>query len=278
MSNSQAVQRAARAINDAQHLLVIGRAGIGVDSGLPDFRGNEGFWNAYPPYRDRGLSFPSMANPAWFVRDPEFGWGFYGHRLDLYRQTEPHPGFSMLYRWALAKRSHFVFTSNVDGQFQKAGFAADRVYEVHGSIHHLQCTRPCCEDVYPATGVAPQVDRATMRAQAPLPTCPKCGDLARPNILMFGDFGYLSTREQAQSARYHAWLNDLRGDPLAIVEIGAGTSVPTVRWECEQLVVSHGASLIRINPREPNVPRGCIGIDQNGLAAIEAIAKALDDA
>jgi len=62
-------------------------AGMGVDSGLPDFRGDEGFWKAYPPMAKLGIRFSSMANPRWFESDPELAWGFYGHRLNLYRAT-----------------------------------------------------------------------------------------------------------------------------------------------------------------------------------------------
>ena len=66
---------------------------------------------------------------------PERAWGFYGSRLDLYRRTRPHEGFRILRRWAEAKQSSFVYTSNVDGQFlwrtwqQRAGF--DRLYPLH---------------------------------------------------------------------------------------------------------------------------------------------------
>ena len=82
------MEKAAELIEEAEGILVCAGAGMGVDSGLPDFRGNEGFWNAYPPYRSLGLQFTEMANPTWFNSKPEFAWGFYGHRLNLYRETE----------------------------------------------------------------------------------------------------------------------------------------------------------------------------------------------
>lgn len=113
---------------------------MGVDSGLPDFRGPQGFWRAYPMYRALGIDFVDAANPVHFDKNPAFGWGFYGHRTRLYRQTEPHAGFGLLRNWAERYRlQSFVVTSNVDGQFQKDGFAAERILEVHGSIYHLQC-------------------------------------------------------------------------------------------------------------------------------------------
>jgi len=159
---------------------------MGVDSGLPDYRGPGGFWRAYPPYRALGLRFEELADPVHFADDPALAWGFYGHRLALYRSTVPHAGFSVLRRWA-RERPTRVLTSNVDGQFQAAGFDPDVVAEVHGSIHRLQCLAGGGAPVWSADGTDVAVDPATMRARPPLPTCPRCGALARPNILMFGD-------------------------------------------------------------------------------------------
>src|SRR5262245_38367363 len=134
------LREAATAIREADALLIGAGAGMGVDSGLPDFRGNEGFWKAYSPFRERGLSFVQMANPVWFERDPEQAWGFYGHRRNLYRATSPHAGFEILRRWATSKeRGSFVFTSNVDAHFARAGFDVEQIVECHGSLEHLQC-------------------------------------------------------------------------------------------------------------------------------------------
>lgn len=255
--------RAAELIRGAGALLVCAGAGMGVDSGLPDFRGPEGFWRAYPPYRRLGLNFPELADPVHFATDPELAWGFYGHRLTRYRDTVPHPGFAVLLSWA-RRRPTRVFTSNVDGQFQRAGFAADDVTECHGSIHHLQCLRGCGVSSWPADGVTVRVDETTMRAAPPLPTCPGCGDLARPNILMFGDVSFRPDRTERQLAAHAAWIRQYRAG-LAVLELGAGTAVPTVRRQAELAAAATGA-LIRINVREPQVRHGR-GV---GLAAAAA--------
>ena len=103
-STRAAAVQAARVLADAQALLFTAGAGMGVDSGLPDFRGDEGFWNAYPPLRKLNISFSQMANPQWFSDDPTLAWGFYGHRRNLYRATEPHTGFDILRKWAAQKK------------------------------------------------------------------------------------------------------------------------------------------------------------------------------
>lgn len=265
-----AVEAAAALIRDADALLVCAGAGMGVDSGLPDFRGPEGFWGAYPPYRALGLRFEEIADPIHFEADPALAWGFYGHRLALYRATVPHAGFDVLRRWSRT-RDTWVFTSNVDGQFQRAGFADDRVAEVHGSIHHAQCLLPCRQEVWPADGIDVRVDEATMRAVGELPACPRCGSVARPNILMFGDGDWVPARSQATLDGLTAWRRTRRGARLVVVELGAGTALPTVRRHAELASATTGA-LVRINPREPHVRHGRgVPIAAGAAAALTAI-------
>jgi len=245
---------------------------MGVDSGLPDFRGAQGFWRAYPPYEKLGLGFNSLANPRWFATDPALAWGFYGHRLSLYRATRPHDGFHILRSWGCRMRHGvFVFTSNVDGHFQRAGFDPERVAEVHGSIHWMQCLRGCGAGLFPSDAFEVRVDEATMRAEPPLPACPSCGQLARPNILMFGDFDWDEGRTAVQTARMDTWLRTVEGSRMVIVECGAGTAVPTVRHASESLVRLPGVSLIRINVRESSVPAGHIGLAMGALEGLRAI-------
>ncbi len=266
------IDEAAKVIKGAKYLLITAGAGMGVDSGLPDFRGVEGFWRAYPVAKRLGLRFEELASPRWFDEDPHLAWAFYGHRLHLYRTTIPHEGFHMLLSIAKAKEDYFVFTSNVDGQFQKAGFDENRIDEVHGSIHYLQCSEPCSEQIWGAKGVDVQIDEGQFRALDPLPRCEACGAIARPNILMFGDWGWISRREDIQRMRFERFLQRAKKD-LVIIEIGAGTAVPTVRLTGERIARAYGASLIRINPREPQ--GASISLAMGAKEALEKIGERL---
>jgi NAD-dependent SIR2 family protein deacetylase len=265
------IQRAAELLREADGLLISAGAGMGVDSGLPDFRGNQGFWKAYPPLARAGIKFTEIANSAAFCEDPILAWGFYGHRLQLYRDTVPHEGFAILLAMAaqLTKGS-FVFTSNVDGQFQKVGFDSEYLVECHGSIHHLQCMEACTNEVWSAEGFVPVIDIATCRMISDLPHCPRCGQLARPNILMFNDTDWVPNRTDAQYDRLESWLGTVKR-PVAI-EIGAGTHIPSVRRQSEALK----APLIRINPREPEVHRITdIGLPMDALSGMRILQSAL---
>lgn len=268
------LREAARRLASADALLITAGAGMGVDSGLPDFRGDEGFWRAYPAYAKLGLSFAELANPRWFATDPELAWGFYGHRLGLYRRTVPHEGFQVLRRFAeRVARGARVYTSNVDGQFQRAGFDEAQIVECHGAIDFVQCRRGCGVGVLRHRGEAPEVDELSFRARGPLPRCARCGALLRPNVLMFGDFEWEGARTEAQERRLDAWLSELRsvGAGLVVLECGAGSAIPTVRLQGERLVRAMGASLVRINPREPEVPAGQIGLALGAREALEQL-------
>ncbi|MFD8494661.1 NAD-dependent deacetylase [Amycolatopsis sp. NPDC059657] len=261
------LERAAKLISSAGALLVCAGAGMGVDSGLPDFRGDEGFWQAYPPYARLGLEFVTLANPRHFADDPALAWGFYGHRLALYRETVPHDGFRLLLEWgASTPGGVWAFTSNVDGQFQRAGYP--RVVEAHGSIHHLQCVDQCGSGIWPAE-ISVSVDPETMRAVSELPSCVSCGGLARPNILMFDDYSWESARTDAQMSGLTAWRRSQRD--LVVIELGAGQAVPTVRRYAEIASAASGA-LIRVNPREPRIrhDRG-VSLASGALETLTAI-------
>ena len=274
------VRQAAEVIKAADALLITAGAGMGVDSGLPDFRGAEGFWRAYPAIAKLGLSFEEMANPAWFSENPHLAWAFYGHRLNLYRQTTPHQGFSQLLELGRAKaHGYFVFTSNVDGQFQRAGFATERMVECHGSIHHFQCTASCGDEIWDAGSETVNVDENAFRALEPLPKCRSCAALARPNILMFNDWSWLSYRSDAQQERFAAWLEGLAKSSakLAVIELGAGSAIPSVRHTSERVVASIGGKLIRINPREHDVPSGQIGLPFGAAEGVRRICQHADN-
>lgn len=278
--------KAAMAIRSANALLITAGAGMGVDSGLPDFRGPEGFWKAYPPLKERGLSLPETSTPDWFIKDPSFAWGFFGHRYNLYSKTEPHEGFQLLRKWAQGKeKGCFVFTSNVDGHFQKAGFPEESVMECHGSINFLQLVdSQDSDEVWPVPErFSIEVNDEDLRACNPLPKGPpgaKDQKLARPNILMFGDWGYVGNRDEIQSRNYSKFLAKLKkDDKMVVIEIGAGNFVPTVRYTSERIANRYKGCLIRINPREPDVPSNiysAISFPMFGLECLKEIDREMD--
>ena len=261
-------------ISTAQSMVVAAGAGMGIASGLPDHRGDEGLWRGYPALGSRRLGFSSIASPQAFQKHPATAWGFYGHRLNLYRATTPHAGFGLLHAWGQRMpQGCFVFTSNVDGHFQKAGFPSARVYECHGSIHRLQCTANCKGHIWSTADLHPQVNEAACEWRGELPACPHCGALARPNIMMFDDWHWNDTCSQQQRVLVDRWLDSAQA-PL-VIEIGAGRAVPTVR-NFTRRMQQRGSRLIRINLHEANIHNpGDIELALGAKEALERIAAHL---
>ena len=250
-STAQAIEQAAAVIADADALLVCAGAGMSIDSGLPGFRGAGGLWTMSTKDGEKSVPVVDVAQPKWFYYRPEMVWGFYGWRLNMYRQAVPHSGYRQLLEWGRAK-SHgvFVFTSNVDGLFQRAGFGEQEVVECHGSIHYLQCTKPCHHDLWDAASVDLVIDESTRNAREPLPRCSKCRRRARPNILMFEDMAFIRKRVKEQRQRFDLWLRQVAGKNLVVIEIGAGVSIPRVRELTTDIFNHLDCHLIRINPTD----------------------------
>jgi len=211
-----------------------------------------------------------------FFSNPHFAWGFYGHRTNLYRDTIPHEGFQIIRNWAARNQADcFVVTSNVDGQFQKAGYAEEQIYEVHGSIHWLQCQSRCTSAIWPNEAQF-TIDETTMRAEDPLPLCPDCGKVCRPNILMFGDSSWLQNRTRGQGLAFDRFLKKHTESSVVVLELGAGVAIPTIR----QMSMTIGynrklATVIRINPCEAAIPAPHISLLSGALSALQEIDRLL---
>lgn len=265
------IVRAAQLIDSADAILIGAGAGMGVDSGLPDYRGDTGLWQAYPALRHTRQGFKDIARQKSFENFPTLAWGFYGHRMQLYRDTAPHAGFGLLQKWSAHKvHGSFVYTSNVDGQFQKAGFSESRIVECHGSIHRLQCLKACTERTWNAADLNVVVDHQTCRLTSELPLCPYCDALARPNVLMFEDWTYLSQATDMQLWRLAQWEKTI--ERLVVIEIGAGSAIPSVRRKG----ASYRCPIIRINPRDAHVSGSeSVSLPLAALTALQRIDAAL---
>ena len=148
-----------------------------------------------------------------------------------------------------------MFTSNVDGHFARAGFDESCIAECHGSIHHLQCLDGCRGDIWPADAFHPQIDEENCRLTSDFPRCPHCGGMARPNILMFGDWGWLEDRSEAQRRRLQNWLRKV--ERLLVIEVVCRYHDPDralderVGW---RPVVAHQSGRAGIGPGGRSVP------------------------
>jgi NAD-dependent SIR2 family protein deacetylase len=272
----RSVRRVADLVARADALLVTAGAGMGVDSGLPDFRSPQGLWRAYPALAPLGLSFEELAQPRWFAERPGMAWAWYGHRQQLYRESLPHAGYWWLHHWAGAMPAgSFIVTSNVDGQFPAVGFDAEQIVEQHGSVHRYQCTLPCSDRTWVGDDTKLDIDLARLQARGELPRCPDCGALARPNVMMFSDTRWVDAVRREQQTRFDRWLARVRGRRLVVVECGAGTAIPTIRRIGERMTERTNTTLVRINPAAIVDDDSTVVLKLPALQALTLVADAL---
>ena len=243
-------------IAEAEALLIGAGAGMGVDSGLPDFRGNEGFWRAYPPFARLGLSFVELANPRWFEEDPALAWGFYGHRLELYRRVVPHRGFEMLREWGRGDAGQGCSCSRRTwtGSFRRLDSSRRRVLEAHGSIHRLQCCERCGVGIFEAEGQTVEVDEGDDAGGSAAAELSRVWGAGAAQHLDVWGLGVGSAATAAQEARFQGVVSsgvEQRKGRLVVVECGAGGAM------------SDGASYLRAGWRrrlggdsDPDQPAG----------------------
>lgn len=122
-------------------------------------------------------------------------------------------------------------------------------------------------------------DLLRVEERSALPRCASDGSLARPNVLMFGDFKFNTGKVEEQRSAYQAWRASLPKDVrLAVVEIGAGLAIPVARAEAEEAVRAFpGATLIRVNLDDAGIGQrfaeGCASVSIGGLGALEALVR-----
>jgi NAD-dependent deacetylase len=209
-------ERLAELITQSQPCVVLTGAGVSTESGIPDFRSPTGIWTRYDPME--------YATIEAFRRDPAKVWDFYSKRLGILAEAAPnaaHLALAELERRGLVEA---VVTQNVDRLHQAAG--SQSVIEVHGSIRTSSCL---------ACGHREDFERVV--ELLPVPACARCGEVLKPDVVMFGEL--MPERELDLASEL------VRGAALLLV-VGSSLEVYPVAGLPEEALVA-GARLAIVN-------------------------------
>ena len=219
-------------------VLALTGAGVSAESGIPTFRGQEGYWTV----GSREYHPQELATHDAFSRMPWDVWAWYLYRRGVCNQAEPNGAHAALVRWDAALPDRFgLITQNVDGLHPRAGSPRERTYPIHGDINLMRCADDCVLDRWPIPDSVPALAKGdsvsdAVRAQL---VCPKCGGMARPHVLWF-DESYDEPRFFLDTARRLAGK--------AALLIVAGTSAQTnLPWQVVTLAARAGATIVDIN-------------------------------
>lgn len=201
-------------LRGAKRFVFVTGAGMSKESGIPTFRGKDGYWRRYDPIK--------LATIGAFYENPKLVWEWYEDRRRNILAAKPNAGHEAIA--ALEKhRRVVVLTQNIDNLHQRA--ESSRVLELHGSIVRVRCTR--CSFV----------DNAVSEfAQLP-PSC-ACGQILRPDVVWFGE-----------SLPQNVWEEAAAEAECCDVMVVAGTSLTVSPANTLPLRAKrYGACLIEINP------------------------------
>ena len=206
----------AQKLKDSRKIVFVTGAGISQESGIPTFRGKDGYWRKYDPMK--------LASIDAFYDDPKLVWEWYEDRRKNILDVKPNEG-----HFAISQMEEFkdvvVLTQNIDGLHQRSG--STNVLELHGSIIRIKCT------------VCDFIDNITENFESLPPKC-KCGSMLRPDVVWFGE-----------PLPQNIWQSAIKEASICDVMIIVGTSL--VVSPANTLPVyakQNGAILIEVNPEK----------------------------
>lgn len=215
------VARVLDEIGGTGHVLWLTGAGISAESGIPTFRGPEGYWQV----GSRNYHPQELATWSAFSEMPDEVWAWYLYRRGVCRGAEPNAAHRALADLERARGDRYLLvTQNVDGLHLRAGNTLARTYQIHGNIDFMRCADECAPEpqrVPDAIDLAWGKGRPIGDAERALLRCSRCGARARPHVLWF-DESYDEEHFRFQSSLAAAARTDL----LVVVGSSGSTNLP----------------------------------------------------
>jgi NAD-dependent deacetylase len=241
------VERLAQLLELLRPCVVLTGAGISTESGIPDFRSPTGIWARYDPME--------YATIDAFLEDPVKVWDFYGKRLAHLDTAVPNDGHRALAELEERGWVRAVVTQNIDRLHERAGSRA--LVEVHGSIRTASCLD--CATVVPL---------AEVLALLPVPKCPTCGRVLKPDVVMFGEL--LPAAAIARATR-------LAAEAGVLLVVGSSLEVYPVAGLPLETLASGGALAIVNRGATPFDARAAVTVDDGAGSTLRALAEALPE-
>ncbi len=223
-------------------IVVLTGAGISAESGVPTFRGPEGYWTV----GSREYRPEEMATQAMFSRNPEVVWQWYLYRIGVCRGAEPNAGHRAVVEMERLLGDRFLLiTQNVDGLHLRAGNSNARTYQIHGNIEIVRCGATCTNETsfLPERVETKQKDAPLSDGDRTALKCPRCDAWLRPHVLWF---------DECYNEEHFRFESSVRAAAAADLLLTVGTSGATnLPMQVGMIVARSGGVIVDVNP-DPN--------------------------
>ena len=251
---SKRIERAARAIYDSKKLVIGAGAGLSAAAGL-EYNGRR-FTENFKPFIEKYEMQDLYTSSFYPFNTQEEKWAYWARHISLNRyETQVTELYQELLE-LVSSKEYFVITTNVESQFEKAGFEKAKIFEVQGNYAWLQCGTACHDKLYYneqiISGMLEQISDCRIPSYL-VPKCPFCGGNMEVNLRKDKYFVQDNNWYNSES-NYEKFIYLTKDKPTVFLELGVGYNTPgIIRFPFEIMVkANHHAVLIRINRDYPN--------------------------
>lgn len=246
------MMKAKEKIKNADYIIIGAGSGLSTAAGL-EYNG-ESFEKNYKEFIKK-YHFQDLYSASFYpFSSQEEKWAFWARLIKLNRLNKPLKLYQELLE-TMKEKEYFVLTTNVDGQFEIAGFNNDKIFAIQGDYSFIQCEEGCHDKLYNNKNMVEEWIKNTKNCKIPkdlVPKCPVCGKNMEMNLRKDANF-VQDEKWYIQAKRYEEFLEKAKSKKLLLLEIGVGFNTPgIIRLPFEQMTYHNlRTSLIRINKDYP---------------------------
>ncbi|WP_242972925.1 SIR2 family NAD-dependent protein deacylase [Anaeromicrobium sediminis] len=275
------ITKAVKFIKEADYILVGAGAGLSASGGL-NYGDSKLFKEWFPKLSELGINTIAEAISLYWSADDlnrRNFWAYWSNHINKIRYEVPALKPYLYLFEVLKSKNHFIITTNVDGQFIKAGFNKEKIFAPQGDYGLFQCEKPCCYELFHnrifIDKMISNMNNDEFAVQEDdIPHCPKCGSYMTKNLRV--DNTFVEAPHMKNQNDYIDFVNNSMNGKLVLIELGVGFNTPVIiRWPFERITSRHpNAVLIRINMDYPEVPQE---ISSKSLCISNNILKVIND-
>lgn len=267
-------------IKNDEYIVIGAGSGLTASGGI-NYGDEELFKKWFPEYSKMGLkNILELQSVFWDLTEKNVRsyWGYWAKHIKNIRYNTPATKPYLTLMELLKNKEYFIASTNVDSQFEKAGFSSEKIFAPQGNYGLFQCSKPCTQDVYDNkemidTMINNMGDSLKIKEED-IPRCPKCGGFLVPNLRV--DDTFVQEPHFSNVSKYEEFVREAKDKKLVLLELGVGYNTPgIIRYPFENITYNYPlANLIRINMSDAGVPTE---IEKKAVSICEDIGKTLSD-
>jgi NAD-dependent SIR2 family protein deacetylase len=246
---SERIARARKTIQTAEKIVIGAGAGLSAAAGI-EYSGKR-FTESFGPFIEKYGMKDLYTSSFYPFRTQEEKWAYWAKHISLNLFETPVKDLYIRLIELCSSKDYFIITTNVEGQFRKAGADETRIFEVQGNYGYFQCAKACHDKLYYNEKAVAQMLSETRDCRIPsnlIPKCPVCGGELEVNLRKDNYFVQDSNWYNSQE-NYNKFISSTIGKSTLFLELGVGYNTPgIIRYPFEAMVHNNpNALLIRLN-------------------------------